>query len=88
MEINADFSRRTAVHAAQLPWVPSPIAGVERRMLERIGDEVARAHVNCLQLHTLAYNLGNFMRPLGHASGIGRRRGMRDTDALGVSIYL
>lgn len=43
MEINADFSRRIAVHAARLPWVPSPIAGVERRMLDRIGDEVARA---------------------------------------------
>lgn len=43
MEINADFSRRVAVHAARLPWVPSPIAGVDRRMLDRIGDEVARA---------------------------------------------
>jgi hypothetical protein len=43
MELNADFSRRAVVHAAQLPWVASPIAGVERRMLDRIGDEVARA---------------------------------------------
>ena len=43
MEINADFSRRVAVHAARLPWVASPMAGVERRMLDRIGDEVARA---------------------------------------------
>lgn len=43
MELNADFSQRVAVHAAQLPWIPSPMAGVERRMLDRIGDEVARA---------------------------------------------
>ncbi|MDX6751448.1 cupin domain-containing protein [Geminicoccaceae bacterium 1502E] len=43
MEINADFTRRAAVHAASLPWVPSPMAGVERRMLDRIGGEVARA---------------------------------------------
>ena len=43
MELNADFSKRAAVHAARLPWVPSPIAGVDRRMLDRIGDEVARA---------------------------------------------
>jgi hypothetical protein len=43
MELNADFSQRVAVHAARLPWVASPIAGVERRMLDRIGDEVARA---------------------------------------------
>ncbi len=43
MELNADFSRRAVVHAAQLAWMPSPMAGVERRMLDRIGDEVARA---------------------------------------------
>lgn len=43
MELNADFSQRVAVHAAQLPWVASPIAGIDRRMLDRIGDEVARA---------------------------------------------
>jgi len=43
MELNADFTQRAVVHAAQLPWVPSPIAGVDRRMLDRIGDEVARA---------------------------------------------
>ena len=43
MEINADFSKRVAVHAARLPWVPSPMNGVDRRMLDRIGGEVARA---------------------------------------------
>lgn len=43
MELNADFSQRVAVHAAKLPWMASPMAGVERRMLDRIGEEVARA---------------------------------------------
>lgn len=43
MEINADFSERAVVHAAKLDWVPSPMRGVDRRMLDRIGDEVARA---------------------------------------------
>lgn len=43
MKLNADFSQRVAVHAARLPWVASPIPGVDRRMLDRIGDEVARA---------------------------------------------
>ena len=43
MELNAEFSQRAAVHAARLAWTPSPIPGVERRMLDRIGDEVARA---------------------------------------------
>lgn len=43
MELNADFSRRAVMHAAALPWVSSPVAGIERRMLDRIGGEVARA---------------------------------------------
>lgn len=43
MKIHADLTQRAAVHAAQLPWQASPIAGVERRMLHRVGDEVAQA---------------------------------------------
>ncbi len=42
MQINTDFDRRVVVASADLPWIPSPLAGVERRMLERDGDEVAR----------------------------------------------
>ena len=43
MELNADFSQRVLLHADELDWQASPMAGVERRMLDRIGDEVARA---------------------------------------------
>ena len=43
MQLNADFTQRAVVHAAALEWTLSPIAGVERRMLDRIGGEVARA---------------------------------------------
>jgi ChrR Cupin-like domain len=43
IELNADFAKRAAVHAARLDWTASPMPGVERRMLDRIGDEVARA---------------------------------------------
>jgi hypothetical protein len=43
MHLNADFAKRAVVHAAKLDWKASPIPGVERRMLDRIGDEVARA---------------------------------------------
>jgi hypothetical protein len=43
MRVNADFSRRVVVHAARQDWEPSPEPGVERRMLDRVGDEVARA---------------------------------------------
>lgn len=43
MELNADFSKRVIVHSDALQWQLSPMPGVERRMLDRIGDEVARA---------------------------------------------
>jgi anti-sigma factor ChrR (cupin superfamily) len=43
MKINADLSRPAVEYSEQLPWAASPLAGVERRMLERDGDEVARA---------------------------------------------
>lgn len=43
MEINSDFSSRVVVHADQLEWQASPMKGVDRRMLDRIGGEVARA---------------------------------------------
>ena len=42
-EINADFSRRVVLETGSLPWIASPQPGVERRMLDRIGGEVARA---------------------------------------------
>ncbi len=43
MELNADFTTRVVVHSEQRPWQASPMPGVDRRMLDRIGDEVARA---------------------------------------------
>ncbi|QDG78571.1 cupin domain-containing protein [Labrenzia sp. PHM005] len=43
MKIHADLSKRAHVDSATLDWVTSPMAGVERRMLERDGEEVARA---------------------------------------------
>lgn len=43
MLVHADFSRRVVVTAGETPWLPSPAGGVERVMLDRIGDERARA---------------------------------------------
>lgn len=43
MELNADFDERVAVQSEQLEWSASPMPGVDRRMLDRIGGEVARA---------------------------------------------
>jgi anti-sigma factor ChrR (cupin superfamily) len=43
MKLHADLSRPAFVDSNALDWLPSPAAGVERRMLDRDGDEVARA---------------------------------------------
>ena len=42
MKFNTSFSKLAVADSIALPWVPSPMPGVERRMLERDGDEVAR----------------------------------------------
>lgn len=41
--LNADFEQRVVIRPKDYQWVPSPMPGVERMMLDRIGDEVARA---------------------------------------------
>jgi hypothetical protein len=43
MKINAEFDKRVIIHSNQLGWVDSPMPGVTRRPLDRVGDEVARA---------------------------------------------
>lgn len=43
MQLNSDFTQKVIVHDCDNPWRASPSAGVERKMLDRIGDEVARA---------------------------------------------
>lgn len=43
MHYRADFSQREVVRPGDEAWRPSPTPGVERLMLDRIGEEVARA---------------------------------------------
>jgi anti-sigma factor ChrR (cupin superfamily) len=43
MNINTDYSQRVVINHHDLPWIASPELGVERRMLERLGDELAKA---------------------------------------------
>ena len=43
MELNAEFTRRVVMHGDDIEWLDSSMAGVSRRMLDRVGDEVARA---------------------------------------------
>ena len=43
MKLHADLSQRVVISSEDLPWIDSPMPGVQRRMLERDGEEVARA---------------------------------------------
>ena len=43
MKLNADHAQRCVVDSTQLDWQASPSPLVQRRLLERDGDEVARA---------------------------------------------
>ncbi|KZY60906.1 cupin, partial [Oleiphilus sp. HI0065] len=42
-KLRADFDARFVVDPSSYQWVDSPMPGVERMMLDRVGDEVARA---------------------------------------------
>lgn len=61
--IRADFGERVAVQTRALPWAASPLPGVERRMLDRVGDEVARA------TSIVRYAPGSRFSPHVHARG-------------------
>lgn len=63
MKIHADFSQRVVVHSEGLPWVDSPMPGVQRRMLERVGEEVARA------TSIVRYAPGSYFSPHTHGGG-------------------
>ena len=62
MELNGDFSKRAVVHAGSMAWKASPMAGVDRRMLDRLGDEVARASI-------VRYAPGSAFSPHVHTGG-------------------
>ncbi len=63
MDLHADFAARAAVHAGRLGWTPSPVPGVDRRMLDRVGDEVARA------TSIVRYAVGSRFSPHTHGGG-------------------
>ncbi len=43
MDIHSNFGERIVLHTDELVWQASPAAGVMRKYLDRVGDEVARA---------------------------------------------
>ena len=63
MEIHADLTQRAVLDTHALDWLPSPMAGVERRMLDRRGGEVARA------TSIVRYAPGSRFEPHSHGGG-------------------
>ena len=63
MHLNADFSKSVMIDTAQLPWEDSPMAGVQRRKLDRIGEEVARA------TSLVKYAPKSYFKPHTHGGG-------------------
>ena len=43
MDLHANLQQRVVLDTNALAWCPSPMAGVDRRLLDRTGGEVARA---------------------------------------------
>ena len=63
MRLNADLQQRVVIDTSALTWVASPAHGVDRRMLDRIGDEVARA------TSIVRYAAGSRFDSHGHPGG-------------------
>jgi len=63
MKINAEFNQRVVVHAKELDWIASPMKGVDRRPLDRVGEEVARA------TSIVRYAPGSHFSPHVHTGG-------------------
>lgn len=63
MRINADFDKPVVLRPEDMTWVPSPLPGVERKMLDRVGGEVARA------TSLVRYAPGSYFDPHVHSGG-------------------
>jgi anti-sigma factor ChrR (cupin superfamily) len=63
MDLHADLNQPVVLYTGALPWTPSPMAGVERRMLDRRGDEIARA------TSIVRYAPGSRFQRHGHGGG-------------------
>jgi anti-sigma factor ChrR (cupin superfamily) len=63
MRIHAEFDQPVILLPEDMQWVSSPLAGVERNMLDRVGGEVARA------TSLVRYAPGSFFSPHVHSGG-------------------
>lgn len=63
MDLHADLSQRAVLDSNALDWTPSPMPGVERRLLDRRGGEQARA------TSLVRYAPGRRFKPHSHDGG-------------------
>lgn len=63
MHLNADFTQNVVINTNDMPWEASPMDGVYRRKLDRIGDEVARA------TSLVKYDPNSYFSPHTHSGG-------------------
>jgi anti-sigma factor ChrR (cupin superfamily) len=63
MKLHANLSKRAIAFSNEIPWVDSPMPGVQRRMLERDGEEVARA------TSIVRYAAGSYFSSHTHGGG-------------------
>ena len=63
MQINFDFNERVILETEQMEWIPSPLAGVSRRMLDRQAAESGRA------TSIVRYEPDSFFSPHTHTGG-------------------
>lgn len=62
-KVNADFSKMANTKMATANWVKSPMKGVDRILLDRIGGEIARA------TSIVRYAPGSYFSPHIHSGG-------------------
>lgn len=63
MNTHDDFDQRVALDTTAMPWVDSPMANVQRKMLDRVGGEIARA------TSIVRYLPGSSFSAHGHGGG-------------------
>ena len=63
MDRHSDFNKQAIVHGGQIDWISSPANGVSRKMLDRIGGEVARATT------IVRFDAGSSFAPHVHGGG-------------------
>ncbi len=64
MDINADFNTRVVLHSPQIEWQNSPMLGVQRRILDHIGNEAAARATSIVRFDTCSH-----FSPHVHAGG-------------------